>query len=42
MECAAVMDAFLVLGVIDPSQHASAVELLERIVAMLTKLCRLA
>ncbi len=42
MECAAVMDAFLVLGVIDPSQHASAVELLERIVAMLTKLCLLA
>jgi four helix bundle protein len=42
MECAAVMDAFLVLGVIEPESHASAVELLERIVSMLTKLCRLA
>jgi len=40
MECAAVMDAFLVLGVIDANQHAGAVELLERIVSMLTKLCR--
>jgi four helix bundle protein len=40
MECAAVMDAFHVLGVIDDHQHASGVALLERIVSMLTKLCR--
>jgi hypothetical protein len=40
MECAAVMDAFLVLRVIEASQHAAAVDLLERIVSMLTKLCR--
>jgi hypothetical protein len=38
MECAAVMDAFLVLRVIEASQHAAAVDLLERIVSMLTKL----
>ena len=42
MECAAVMDAFLVLGVIGTEPHAAAVELLERIVSMLTKLCRIA
>ena len=42
MECAAVMDAFLVLDVIDAAQHASAIDLLERIVSMLTKLCRVA
>ena len=42
MECAAVLDAFLVLDVIDAAQHASAIELLERIVSMLTKLCRVA
>ncbi len=34
------MDAFLVLGVIDAGYHASAIEVLERIVSRLTKLGR--
>jgi len=40
MECAAIVDALHVLGVVDPSQHERAAELLERLVAMLTKMCR--
>jgi four helix bundle protein len=40
MECAAVMDALHVIGVLDEQQHAASVELLERIVSMLTRLCR--
>ena len=40
MECAAVMDALVVLRVVDADVHKRGVELLERIVAMLTKLCR--
>src|SRR5437588_8455758 len=40
MECAAVLDALLVLRVIEEELHQRGDELLERIVAMLTKLCR--
>ena len=40
MECAAVLDALLVLKVVGPEVHQRGLELLERIVAMLTKLCR--
>jgi four helix bundle protein len=40
MECAAVLDALLVLKVVEPGPHQRGIELLERIVAMLTKLCR--
>ena len=40
MECAAIMDALRVLTVVDERQHAEAADLLARLVAMLTKLCR--
>jgi four helix bundle protein len=40
MECAAVLDALRVLSIIDAKMHQQGLELLERIVAMLTKLCR--
>jgi len=40
MECAAVLDALLVLTVVEPETHQRGCELLERIVAMLTRLCR--
>src|SRR6202023_2960252 len=40
MECAAVLDALLVLKVIDASTKQPGDELLERIVGMLTRLCR--
>ena len=40
MECAAVMDALHVLGAVMPEEHARAAGLLERCVAMLTKLCQ--
>ena len=40
MECAAIFDALSVLQVVDPDRHRRAIELLARIVAMLTKLCR--
>jgi four helix bundle protein len=40
MECAAVLDALLVLKVVDAETHRRGIELLERVVAMLTKLCR--
>ena len=40
MECAAILDALHVLGLADNDAHAEAVELLARIVAMATKLCR--
>ena len=40
MECAAVLDALLVLKVLEAGRHQRGCELLERIVAMLTKLCR--
>ena len=40
MECAAVLDALLVLGLLEEKTHSRGCELLGRIVAMLTKLCR--
>ena len=40
MECAAVLDALLILKIVDSSSHQCGIALLERIVAMLTKLCR--
>jgi four helix bundle protein len=40
MECAAVLDALKVLKVIEAPTHQRGIELLERIVAMLTRLCR--
>jgi four helix bundle protein len=40
MECAAILDALHVLGVVEPAKHKRAAELLERLVAMLTKMCR--
>ena len=40
MECAAVMDALLVLKAAEPLMHQRGIELLSAIVAMLTKLCR--
>ena len=40
MECAAILDALAVLKLIDRGSHERGVALLERIVAMLTKLCR--
>jgi four helix bundle protein len=40
MECAAIVDALHVLALVDRDEHAHAVELLGRLVAMLTKMCR--
>jgi four helix bundle protein len=40
MESAAVLDTLRVLGVIDEAIHARAIDLLTRIVSMLTKMCR--
>lgn len=40
MECAAVLDALKVLSAVDETRYARGMELLEREVAMLTKLCR--
>ena len=40
MECAAILDALGTLKIIDPARRQRGLELLERIVAMLTKLCR--
>ena len=40
MECAAIVDALKLLEVVTEEEHRAAVELLARIVAMLTKLCR--
>jgi four helix bundle protein len=40
MECAAVLDALRVLSVVDERRYERGMELLEREVAMLTKLCR--
>jgi len=40
MECAAVLDVVRALGSLEEGQHRQATELLARIVAMLTKLCR--
>jgi four helix bundle protein len=40
MECAAVLDVIRALGRLQDMQHRQATELLARVVAMLTKLCR--
>jgi four helix bundle protein len=40
MECAAVLDVLRVLGALDEEEYRRATELLARVVAMLTKLCR--
>lgn len=40
MECGAILDVCVVLGVADSNEVARAKPLLERIVAMLTKMCR--
>jgi len=40
MECAAILDALRTLKIIDSDCHRSGMDLLERIVAMLTRLCR--
>ncbi len=40
MECAAILDALRTLEIIDADRHRRGLELLERIVAMLTRLCR--
>jgi four helix bundle protein len=40
MECAAIMDSLRVLSILDEGRHSAAIELLGRIVSMLTKLCR--
>ena len=40
MECAAIVDVLQVLGAIDGQRHAAGLELLERVVSMLTKLAR--
>jgi four helix bundle protein len=40
MECAAVLDVVRALGSLQESQHRQALELLARVVAMLTELCR--
>jgi hypothetical protein len=39
MECAAIIDAFALLEVADAPEREAALGLLERIVAMLTKMC---
>jgi len=40
MECAAILDALAILKVVEPSDHERGLELLARVVQMLTKLCR--
>ena len=40
MECAAVLDVTRALGVLQEPRHQQATDLLARVVAMLTKLCR--
>ena len=40
MECAAIVDVLQVLSAIDGHQHTAGLELLERVVSMLTKLAR--
>ena len=40
MECAAIVDVLQVLGAIDRPRNTSGLELLERVVSMLTKLAR--
>lgn len=40
MECAAVLDVVRALGALEEARYRHAIELLARVVAMLTKLCR--
>jgi len=40
MECAAILDALRTLELVDIDCHRRGLELIERIVAMLTRLCR--
>ena len=40
MECGAVLDALLAVDVIPAASHDKGIQLVERMVAMLTKLCR--
>ena len=40
MECAAVLDVCRALGLVDEDRHRRGYELVERIVGMLTRLCR--
>jgi hypothetical protein len=40
MECGAALDALFVLKALDAKAHSAGDELLDRIVAMLTRLCR--
>jgi four helix bundle protein len=40
MECAAVLDALLAINVVTLEDHSRGLDLLSRMVAMLTKLCR--
>jgi four helix bundle protein len=40
MECAAVLDVVRALGALQEERYRQAIELLARVVAMLTKLCR--
>jgi four helix bundle protein len=40
MECAAALDALALLKIVDKVRRQRGMELLERIVSMLTKLCR--
>ena len=40
MECAAILDALAILKVVEATLHQRGIELLARIVQMLTKLCR--
>jgi four helix bundle protein len=40
MECATVLDVVRALGALQEERHRQAVELLARVVAMLTRLCR--
>ena len=39
MECAAIIDALMLLSIVDVAEQEAALGLLERIVAMLTKMC---
>jgi four helix bundle protein len=40
MECAAALDVCRLLGILEESRHGAGMALLERVIAMLTKLCR--
>jgi hypothetical protein len=40
MECAAVLDALLALKIVQSANYERGIQLVERMVAMLTKLCR--